>query len=259
MNEGIAGEPYVVLIGGPDGQPSGIALAGCKVRIRKLVPPAYDTPTAVYTQDADQAASVSDVVPALIYTDAGLYRFAFTADTPASGAHEIWEWSIDHTDGISAHDTVLMRVAAATDPAEPMAGVTFDPALPTLRDHIRLALGDTDVTAGLVADATIDTKLGLFGYSEALAQLAEGLISSFGQRPSKYGESGGVTIEWAGRIDAWKELVKAARSGQVVVPTTTRVARAGMAIAQTTAQTQTTRTARVDANAPTFMEGFRAD
>jgi hypothetical protein len=140
-----------------------------------------------------------------------------------------------------------------------MEGVTFDPALPTLRDHIRLALGDTDATAGLVADATIDAKLGLFGYCEALAQLAEGLVSRFGQSPSEYGESGGVKFAWAERIDAWRDLVKAARSGAIRPPTSTRVARPGIAIGETSKQAMTTATARTDASVPTLMEGFRAD
>ena len=136
---------------------------------------------------------------------------------------------------------------------------TFDPTLATLKDHIRLALGDTNVNTPLLDDQTINAKLAAFSYCEALAQCAEALISQFGQRPSEYGESGGVRITWGERISAWRKIVEDARSGRINPPTTTRAARSRIALQETSKQAQTPSTARTDASVPTLMEGFRAD
>jgi len=124
---------------------------------------------------------------------------------------------------------------------------TFDPSLPTLKDHIRLALGDRhhDATAGpisspLLADETIQAKLDTFDYPEALAQLAESLISEFGQRPDEYSESGGIKISWRERIAAWQKIVDAARSGGIKTPANKRISRPRAAVAETTKQAATT-------------------
>ena len=62
---------------------------------------------------------------------------------------------------------------------------TYSTALTTTRDHIRLALGDTDTDAPLLQDETIDAKLSAFGYAEALAQLAESLAVLHARKPTK--------------------------------------------------------------------------
>lgn len=136
---------------------------------------------------------------------------------------------------------------------------TFNPALTTNRDHIRLALGDTDTAAPLVDDATIDAMLARFGYLEVLAQLAGSLVTQFGQRPDEYGESGGVKMTWKERIQAWRDLASAARSGKIQPPTSRRVARTGIAIGALSVQGQATSTSRSDPSTPTLMEGFRGD
>ena len=61
---------------------------------------------------------------------------------------------------------------------------TFDITLPTLKDHIRLALGDAasvtgNLTAPLLQDESIITKLADCGYLEALAQLADSLVGLY--------------------------------------------------------------------------------
>jgi hypothetical protein len=98
---------------------------------------------------------------------------------------------------------------------------TFDPSLPTYRDHARLLLGDTDTTAVLLADSTIDAKLALFPYPEAVAQLALSLIALYGQKPDQYGEQGGVQVRWGERINAWRQIVDDARNGNIADPSLT--------------------------------------
>lgn len=109
---------------------------------------------------------------------------------------------------------------------------TFDPSLAAPRDHIRLALGDKHdnatsgaVTAPLLQDEVIDAKLAAFSYAEALAQLAEALVTQFAQDPDKYAESGGLKLEWTERIRAWTELASRARAGLIVAPSTRRTSR----------------------------------
>lgn len=136
---------------------------------------------------------------------------------------------------------------------------TFDPSLSATKDHIRLALGDTDTSSPLLADETINAKLASFPYSEALAQLAEALISQFGQKPDEYSESGGVRLKWSSRIDAWRSLVEAARAGDIPDPGPTRIARSGAAVGETTKQAMTPSTRRTVSTNPTLMEGFRSD
>lgn len=129
------------------------------------------------------------------------------------------------------------------DPDEPPVA-TYDPALPTTKDSIRLALGDTDMTEPLLLDATILAKLGLFPYNEALAQLAEALIAEFGQKPDEYSEDRGIRLKWTQRMNAWQRVIDAARSGQIMAPTATRTSRAAGAVGQL--------------NTPS-MTGFRSD
>jgi hypothetical protein len=136
---------------------------------------------------------------------------------------------------------------------------TFNPTLPTLKDHVRLAVGDTDTGAAMLADETITALLAAHTYPEALALCCDALVSLYGQRPSEYAESGGVKITWGERIEAWKDLAKRARAGKIATPTSTRTARKLGNASQTTLQAQTTKTARTETNTPTLMEGYRGD
>ncbi|MBS1716463.1 MAG: hypothetical protein JSS72_01875 [Armatimonadetes bacterium] len=97
--------------------------------------------------------------------------------------------------------------------------MSFDPSLPSLRDHLRLALGDTDSVSPLLADETIDAKLAAVGYLEALAQLAEALAVEAAQDPSRYAEdSSGMNIQWGERVAAWRQLALDARAGRIASP-----------------------------------------
>jgi hypothetical protein len=142
---------------------------------------------------------------------------------------------------------------------------TFDPTLPTQRDHIRLAIGDKhnngtagDITNPLLQDEIIDAKLAMFGYPESLAQLCESLIAEYGQRPDEYSESGGVRIKWGARIAAWQKIADNARAGKIKTPGTYKPV-TGPTSQATTVQAQTSKTPRSDSTVPTLMEGYRSD
>lgn len=113
---------------------------------------------------------------------------------------------------------------------------TFDPALPTNRDHIRLALGDTDINAPMLSDDTIDTALAGYSYSQALAILADALIAEYGQMPDRYSEDQGLSLQWTQRIAAWQRIAELARAGAVRTPDQQQLTRRGIALELTTAQ-----------------------
>jgi hypothetical protein len=118
-----------------------------------------------------------------------------------------------------------------------VTGATYDPTLPTDRDHIRLALGDTDTAAPLIIDSTIDAMLLEYAYLEALALLADALIAEFGQMPDRYSDQQGVALQWTGRLESWARVATNARTGKIAAPGTGRtLTRRGIALAQTDMQ-----------------------
>jgi hypothetical protein len=154
---------------------------------------------------------------------------------------------------------IIDRVTVEITYTEDSMAATFDPSLSTLKDHIRLAIGDTDTTAAMLADETIAALLAAHTYPEALAQCCDALVTRYGQRPDEYAESGGVKITWGERCKRWSELADNARAGKIKTPTATRTARTLGNASQTTLQDQTTATARTESTVPTLMEGFRPD
>ncbi len=92
---------------------------------------------------------------------------------------------------------------------------TFDPALSSMRDKIRLLLGDTDTENALLQDATIDAALVDYSYRKAVILLAQSLIAIAGQQPSDYSESGGVTLRWADRVAGWRSVIELVRRGDI--------------------------------------------
>ena len=138
---------------------------------------------------------------------------------------------------------------------------TFDPALPTLKDHIRLTIGDRGPDTWLLTNETIQAKLDTLPYPEALAQLAEGLAAEFAQNPSSYSESGSMSISWGERVKTWLAIADRARSGKIKTPalSTSRIPRGPMAARRLAQQSQTTTTPRTVSTEPTVMEGFRSD
>lgn len=215
----------------------------------------------LYQKAEGAEAAVAEITPTLAYKagSSNMYdlTFAFPDGSDGSG---YWECQ-SMVAGISLTFEVLQVTVSAEDGMEPPSPVTgtFDPSLATPKDHIRLILGDTDEAHPLLADETIEGMLSAHPYGEALAQLAESLIAEYGQRPSEYGESGGVRLTWGDRVSAWRRIADDARAGKIQPPTSTRPARSGMAIQETAIQAQTPRTRRTDSRTPTLMEGFRTD
>ncbi len=84
---------------------------------------------------------------------------------------------------------------------------TFDPTLPTDRDWLRFMLGDVDVSAPLLDDATYDAALARFTDRRAAgAELASGLASRFAQEPDSIAVSGEITLSWRVRVQRWTQL-----------------------------------------------------
>lgn len=96
---------------------------------------------------------------------------------------------------------------------------SFDVSLSRLLDHVRLGLGDVDASGPLLDDETILAKVGLFGYVEGLAQLADALAVRVAQEPTAFGEgSAGLSVKWDERIAAWRQLARDCRAGLVASP-----------------------------------------
>lgn len=84
---------------------------------------------------------------------------------------------------------------------------TYDPTLPTARDRIRHATGDT-VAPGLRPDETIDALLAQMTEPEATATIAEGLASEFALKPTSINIPGGPAVSYSDRV---KQLYALAR------------------------------------------------
>lgn len=100
--------------------------------------------------------------------------------------------------------------------------ILFDAALGTERDRARFMLGDTgallDDAGGqvwLLQDETLDALIETYGFREAVALAADGLVARFAQEPDSYADEGGVKVEWRERIDAWRDLAKRMRVSAV--------------------------------------------
>lgn len=86
---------------------------------------------------------------------------------------------------------------------------TYDTSLATVRDRMRLALGDTDMDVPLLSDEEYDGMYAHQGMSEpkTLIALARALIVRFAQQPTEVDIDGGVAVKWAERLAAWRELI----------------------------------------------------
>lgn len=89
--------------------------------------------------------------------------------------------------------------------------MSFDPSLPTVRDRLRLQLGDTTGVEAteFMPDATYDAVYAYNGNKEpeTLLALAEGLIAKFSQAASRI-NLGDMEFSWRDRMTAWKAIVE---------------------------------------------------
>ncbi len=94
---------------------------------------------------------------------------------------------------------------------------TFDPTLSSLRDQIRLRLADTDASASVFADETIDAMLAMYSYDEACAQLAESAGAEFARKASII-DNGPLRYEYQERSAFFTNLAKSVRSLAMPAP-----------------------------------------
>ena len=171
------------------------------------------------------AAWCSAVFEDLNLTQAQVDVLTVTVDSGITGGNTLYVYTL--------YADITYTQPSAIPPA------TFDPALATSRDYIRLALGDTDTSAPLLVDDTIDAALVEYSYNEALAILADALITEYGQMPDRYSEDQGIALQWTQRIAAWERIATLARTGQIQIPGA-HLTRPGIALEQTTLQTTLT-------------------
>ena len=88
--------------------------------------------------------------------------------------------------------------------------MTFDPSLGSVRDRLRLQLGDTvgDPGAEFFLDETYDATLAYYGNNETrtLVALAEALIAKFAQSASRI-DLGDMRFVWRDRMTGWQGIV----------------------------------------------------
>lgn len=91
---------------------------------------------------------------------------------------------------------------------------TFDARLPTAKDRLRFALGDTDVTQPAAQDETYVAVLALHAADEQLAaiQMADSLILRYAQQPDVVDVDGAIKVSWRDRLPAWRELAARLRA-----------------------------------------------
>jgi hypothetical protein len=105
---------------------------------------------------------------------------------------------------------------------------TFDDALPTDRDWIRAALGDTDTSNAWLSDARIDAVLTAAANDRRVAtlQLCEQLITLASQEPVEV-TIAGLSVDYSAQIAAWKDLATRLRAEIAADQPGTQSTRAG--------------------------------
>lgn len=87
-----------------------------------------------------------------------------------------------------------------------MPTYTFDPALSTERDWIRVTLGDVDMNAPLVSDEQIAAvRSAALTRDSAILSLAEQVIARLAQEPDSIAEAG-ITVSYRERLTALRAL-----------------------------------------------------
>lgn len=90
---------------------------------------------------------------------------------------------------------------------------TYDPRLISPVDRIRFAVGDTDPTAPLRQDESIDALVVLHGETVATAKVARSIASEFARQPSNLTIPGGPGISYAQRVTSLQDLAKSIEGG----------------------------------------------
>lgn len=94
---------------------------------------------------------------------------------------------------------------------------TYDSSLPTARDRMRAAVGDTDASNPLRYDETYDELLTYYeDEATATAKLARSLASQFARMPSSVSIPGGPSVSYGDRV---RTLLDTAKSIEAAVST----------------------------------------
>ncbi len=94
---------------------------------------------------------------------------------------------------------------------------TYNPAISTTRDQVRLALGDTDSSAQLFSDEEIAGAITLYGGAlNTAAALADGLAGKFSRSVTFAVE--GLRIENSAKAESYRRLAQTLRAQSALAP-----------------------------------------
>ena len=85
---------------------------------------------------------------------------------------------------------------------------SYNPALPTARDRLRWALGDTDAEEPLMDDVTYNAVLTANGQDEALSKIsiAAALVAQYSREPDRVRKDDGTEVSWKDRLAGWRAI-----------------------------------------------------
>ena len=85
---------------------------------------------------------------------------------------------------------------------------TWDPTLSTVRDVVRLTVGDTglDSMPWLLGDTTYDALIVQYTVNQCIGKVARSLATRFAQEPDAMKDEGGGVSHWVSRIKTWQKL-----------------------------------------------------
>jgi len=85
--------------------------------------------------------------------------------------------------------------------------MSFNPALPTLRDRIRIQVGDTNVASEIYPDATYDAAISQYSdWKLAMASMAEAVAVAIEQDVSSFSAGGDLSVSWSDRTRSLRAL-----------------------------------------------------
>jgi hypothetical protein len=83
---------------------------------------------------------------------------------------------------------------------------SYDEELTDDLSKARHVLGDTDSTAPLLSDETIEAVIGMYTpLAIGIAFLADGLAAKHARKPTSVGLPSGLRAEWAERVKYWRD------------------------------------------------------
>lgn len=100
---------------------------------------------------------------------------------------------------------------------------TYDNTLPTPKDKARNILGDIDAANALRQDEEYNSQISLFGYDQAIVNMARSLAAEYSQQPVSF-SGGGISVNWSERVKTWLAIADAYAVNVKQVKNTIKVA-----------------------------------